>query len=287
VILCGGGRAPDVRLPFAAAALSRAVLDEALLSAAAAAGAEVRRGITVRRADRAALDARQVFIATGKHELAGQPRRAGAAMVGDFIGLKQHLVVSSAARADLAGRVAVIPLPGGYAGLQPVDDERATLCLAITATSFAAHGRAWPTLIETLKRAQPRLDGWLAGARPCGAKPLAIGRVPYGFVRRTSDGAWWLGDQAAVIPSFAGAGIGLALASAHAAADAVLAGETAAMFQRRFATAVTPQMRRAQVLAQLAARPRLASALIAGLSLVPGLVPSLAGALQPPSAEPA
>ena len=62
--------------------------------------------------------------------------------------------------------------------------------------------------------------------------------------RAGPPGLFRIGDQAAVIPSFTGEGIALALHSGLAAAAAILAGEDAAAFQ----AALAPPQRRADAL---------------------------------------
>jgi flavin-dependent dehydrogenase len=52
-------------------------------------------------------------------------------------------------------------------------------------------------------------------------------------VREESDGVWALGDQAAVIPSFTGDGMSIALHSGCLAATMYLQGETSKQFQER------------------------------------------------------
>ncbi len=79
-----GRRVAEAPLPFQAAGLSRACLDEHLLTLAAAAGAGVERGVTIRQAsperltldlaDGASLKTDALFLATGKHELRGAAR---------------------------------------------------------------------------------------------------------------------------------------------------------------------------------------------------------------------
>jgi menaquinone-9 beta-reductase len=73
----------------------------------------------------------------------------------------------------------------------------------------------------------------LRGARTLLEKPLAIAAIPYGYVRATSDGIWALGDQAAVIPSFTGDGMSIALHSGWLAVGKYLRGETAGAYQRQ------------------------------------------------------
>ena len=70
----------------------------------------------------------------------------------------------------------------------------------------------------------PHLAMRLAGAEPLLEKPIAITHIPYGYIRRTTqDGLYCIGDQAAVIPSFTGDGISIALHTARQAAAAYLA----------------------------------------------------------------
>jgi len=82
--LVAAKRTLEAKLPRLAAGLSRRTLDEAMLSAAARAGAGVRRGDSVRAADLAArrirlgedeeIEADALVLATGKHELRGAAR---------------------------------------------------------------------------------------------------------------------------------------------------------------------------------------------------------------------
>jgi 2-polyprenyl-6-methoxyphenol hydroxylase-like FAD-dependent oxidoreductase len=60
-----------------------------------------------------------------------------------------------------------------------------------------------------------------------------------------------LGDQAAVIPSFAGEGVSMALESAHLAADCMLLGQSADQFQRAFADLVRQKIKVATTLSQI------------------------------------
>ncbi len=93
----------------------------------------------------------------------------------------------------------------------------------------------------------PHLAMRLAGAEPLLNKPITITHIPYGYVRRaTEDGLYCIGDQAAVIPSFTGDGISIALHTARRAAAAYLAGEQAPVFQPKLRSAMLPQMRLAE-----------------------------------------
>jgi flavin-dependent dehydrogenase len=86
VRVCSNNRVATARLPFPALSLSRRVLDEAVLQAASAFGADIRRGTRVRTLSRedgawsaqsedgGRVSAESVFLATGKHDLRGWRR---------------------------------------------------------------------------------------------------------------------------------------------------------------------------------------------------------------------
>jgi flavin-dependent dehydrogenase len=105
--------------------------------------------------------------------------------------------------------------------------------------------------------------------------------VPYGHVHREhagSDGLYRAGDQFAVIPSFTGEGVALALRTARLAALRILAGAPAAAYHHAAGRDVRRAMRTAGVLARLT-RPRLGQRLAVQLSGLPGALPTLARAV--------
>jgi flavin-dependent dehydrogenase len=105
-------------------------------------------------------------------------------------------------------------------------------------------------------------------------RPLAISGVPYGFLHRPSgpEPGWRLGDQAAVIPSFTGDGMSLALHSARLAATARLTGAGQGAYYRRLAQDVGGAVGRATWLQRVsedgARRDRAASLLAAAPALL-------------------
>lgn len=245
--LVRGGRMAIARLPFPAFGLSRRRLDEALLRQAEAVGARIRRGETVRRlemdgngfrlhTDGGDWRAPAVFLATGKHDLRGVPRPRNRRMVG----LKTYFRLNPDQRAALEGAVEVILLPGGYAGLQPVEDGAAVFCALF---------RGPLSLSEIIARS-PHLRGRLADAEPLRDRPVTIAGMPYGFLAtaETHPGLVRLGDQAGVIPSLAGAGVAVALATGQRAASAFLQCE--ARPQRRISASLVRPVRLAWLMHQ-------------------------------------
>ncbi len=97
--------------------------------------------------------------------------------------------------------------------------------------------------------------------------------MPYGLVARPEpSGLWRLGDQAAVIPSFSGDGISIALHSARRAAEAMLAGSDAAAYQSGLAGELRRQVGRATRLSRLLVRPAVQPALARVCRHAPALI---------------
>ena len=294
VRLASGHEVATVKLPFPALSLSRRALDLALLNRAADAGAEVRWGARVqsldsrqgewqaRLADGDVVNARAAFLATGKHDLRGHPRPAG--LQSDLIGFKMHLRLLPEQAALLSGHVELTLFESGYAGLEAVEGGLANLCLLVKRARFAALGQQWGALLEAICGESPSLGRRLDGAQPCWERPLAISSIPYGYVRGTGDALWRLGDQAAVIPSFAGDGMSIALHSARLAAAFFLRGSPAAAYQRQMARDVGMPVRCATILSIASVHP-MGKALIGwGVSRLPGIMSVVAGATRVPTA---
>lgn len=286
------GRRGDasVGLPFAAASLSRRVLDEALLERAADAGATVLRGrrvmalepgFTARLDDGTQLQAPQVALATGKHDLRGHRRPPGRQ--NDLVGFKRHFRLAPEQARALAGHVELMLFADGYAGLEPIEDGLANLCLVVRQSRLTALGGAWPALFDHAQGAVPLLARRLDRAEAIGARTLAIATIPYGYVAGPAEaGLWRLGDQAAVIPSFSGDGMSIALHSARLAADHLLAGQSSAAFQARLAADVGAQVRRATLLSQALVHPSAQGGLLLAARLLPGLMNLVARATRVP-----
>ncbi|MGH8501199.1 MAG: NAD(P)/FAD-dependent oxidoreductase [Gammaproteobacteria bacterium] len=278
-------------LPFTGLGLSRFLLDEQLLARAADHGAQVRRGCKVTRIAPAggrwrleavgldAIETDAVFLATGKHELRGRKRPTGAQ--NGFIGLKMHFMSTARQRRALADRVDIILFDGGYAGLQLIEDGKANLCLVVTKRRFAQIGKDWRRLLAYIARACPYLHDFLDRATPCWRQPAAIAALPYGFVHADSgaraDGIYRLGDQFAVIPSFSGEGVSIALHTARLAADEFIAGgQRASAFHERARAELYPQIHMASLLGRALERPAVQGLGIAACRLFPALVSGVA-----------
>jgi menaquinone-9 beta-reductase len=112
---------------------------------------------------------------------------------------------------------------------------------------LARVSHCWDKFLAKMQRDCPHLAMRLEGAEPLLAKPIAITHIPYGYIRRTTEnGLYCIGDQAAVIPSFTGDGISIALHTARCAVAAYLAAEPAPFYQPKLRSALLAQMRLAE-----------------------------------------
>ena len=282
--LASGANYAEAPLPFRAAGFSRYRLDQALLDKAAESGAEVRRGLTVTevngehaplvvKAGGKKLVARAVALASGKHNLRQFPRAPS-----DMVGFKLQLRVRASALASLDDVVQLMMFDGGYIGAIIVEEEIVTLCWVMHSALLQRIGADWQAQAAYLARQSPILAALLDGAKPRWNKPVAIAAIPYGYLRREpiSPAIFPIGDQLAVIPSFTGDGMSIALFSGIAAAQAVLAGESAETFQSRMIARLAPQFRWAGMVNVLFETGRLHALTIGTARLLPRLVTWLA-----------
>lgn len=260
VRLAAARRAAEAPLPFPAASLTRKALDTALIAEAIAAGVRVEQGRSVEALTRTAggiwqakldsgavCEAPTAFLATGKHDLRGHARPKDPQR---WVAFKMYYRLAPAQAAELAGTSELMLYPGGYGGIQPVEGGIANLCWVVQQRYLARVGHRWDEFLAKMQQDCPHLAMRLAGAEPLLDRPIAVTHIPYGHIRRTTeDGLYCIGDQAAVIPSFTGDGISIALHTARCAVAAYLADEPAPLFQSRLRTALLPQMRLAELAA--------------------------------------
>ncbi|WP_129586189.1 FAD-dependent monooxygenase [Sphingomonas montana] len=273
VRVIAGGRIVETALPHPAAGLSRRILDEALLAAAATARTRIDRGITIRDATGTTLRLRDgdtatgdaLFLATGKHDLRGLARPRPLA---PSIGFRTALPVSPKLTATLTGMIELHAFDGGYAGILLQEDGRANFCLSASADRIGPGGV--DALLAEIARDAPLLADRAATARDW----VAIAGVPYGWrTGKTEPNLFRLGDQAAVIASLAGDGVAIALASGASAARAYLrtgpAGAQA--WQRDFAARSRRPLLVASTIRHMAEHSRWRGPMTGLLAALPGI----------------
>ncbi len=273
-----GTRSARAPLPAPAIGVSRHRLDTQMQGVAQAAGAMLERGITVRsysdgvlKSDCATFSSDALFLATGKHEVRGlsRPKPVGDAPLGLRIRIAPHPKLQKM----LENAIELHLFSGGYAGLLLQEDGSANLCMALRKSRLAEAGGDPAILLRQLGDAHPLLGERLAYLT-ANTPTDAIAAVPYGWrATETVPGIFRLGDQAAVIPSLAGEGMGIAVASGIAAATAFLegGGPSACKFQRDFASRTLRPVAMAGFLWRQAERPMAARLALPILSAFPPL----------------
>lgn len=277
-------------LPHPALGLSRHALDTRMRQAALAAGARLEIDTVSRlspgtaHGQRRDLSAESIFLATGKHDVRGhsRPRRAED----PALGLRVRLPWDETRNALIGSAIELHLFRGGYAGIVLQEGGSANVCLALRKSALARYGGTPANVLEQLANENRDLADRL-GTDWHASRIEGIGAVPYGFIaRETLHGLYRLGDQAAVIPSLAGEGMAIAVASGTTAARHWIANGAngAPGFQRAFAArAHTPvQLARA---ARVLAETRIgATAAMALARLLPGLLVDLAERCRIPAA---
>lgn len=265
--LIHSGKIIVVQLPFQGASLSRLVLDEALLQKATESGVTVFRGVTVTNTvqgqngwvvstSNVSYESDTVLLATGKRDLRELPRKKGTQ--NDYIGFKMHWKLSPRSIEALQNKVSIIWFDGGYAGLELVENDIANLCLVVTKQRFGEVGKQWELLLASIRHEVPSLDNSLMAATPHWQGPLAVYGIPYGYVyKEDKPKKKWLyrlGDQLAVIPSFSGDGMAIALHSASRAAQAILTDSTT--YYKNIRRELLPQVKFASLVSWVIASTR-------------------------------
>jgi menaquinone-9 beta-reductase len=285
VRVLAGERVVETRLPRPAHGVSRRLLDTVLLARAVAAGAAVERGVTVRAIDGltarlddgADLDADTLFLASGKHDVRGAARPAEARGSDPVLGLRVRIAAAPGLDALIGDSIELHLFDRGYVGIVRQEDGSANCCLAVHRSALLEAGSP-AALLDQLGRDHPRL-GERFGYRRGDESIDAIANVPYGWrALHGEPGLFRLGDQAGVIPSLAGEGMGIAIASGIRAGHAYLGGGAAAApgFQQGFARATARPIRLAGLVRDAAERPILTGVALPLLRHVPGLIEIIA-----------
>jgi flavin-dependent dehydrogenase len=281
VRLFAGNQVAEARLPRPAHGVSRRHLDSLLLDHAARAGAAIERGVTVkavedttaRLQDGGEIAADALFLASGKHDIRGLARPAEARGADPTLGLRIRLAPTPALNRLIGGAIELHLFDRGYIGVVLQEDGSANCCMAVHRSRLAEAGDP-DRLLDSLAAESPRLGERLAWRH--GGEPIdAIANVPYGWrVRAGAAGLFRLGDQAGVIPSLAGEGMGIAIASGIRAARAYIdAGSDAAIpFQHRLARDLARPIGIAGMIRAAAERPGIARAVLPIARIAPILV---------------
>lgn len=283
-IHAAGGRA-TAKLPFRALSLSRYRLDEALLARARVLGARVKHGAlvqgvtrrgaawSVRCAGGQVLSAHNLVLATGKHGLRGvEDERDGS-----LVGLKMHVRLPRHICTGLTNTVELFMLDRSYVGLELIEAGVANLCLVVRRDLAQEVGSGWPALRNHLSKTSGPLAQRLQDAEPCFDKPLAVVCPAGGHLAgETEPNVFPVGDRLAHIPPFTGDGLAIAVASGGLAGEAILRGGASAQYLAAARASMRKPIRLAGMVSRLATNAAGRAAMIAGATLVPGLLATVA-----------
>ena len=275
-------RCVETALPAPGYGLSRHALDSAMRAVALREGTELivdsAKGFGNGVVDgvAGAHDYAALFLASGKHDIRGhsRPRTSDD----PALGLRLRLPESPARTRLLAGAIELHLFDGGYVGIVLQEGGSANICLALRKSALSQTGGSPAQLLADVAATMPALAQRL-GADWQEARIESIGAVPYGLiVQDTQPAIFRLGDQAAVIPSLAGEGISLALASGTMAARQWLEGGAGAAqaYQRRFAAAARRPVTLARLARRLAESERGARLAMTAAGLLPPVLRLLA-----------
>ena len=245
-----------------AAGFDRSALDPVLVAMAEDAGAEVRRGATVRgvrlasggdpvrvqlAADDAEVRARVVVGADGTHSVVAQAADAHRPVrLGERVGLSFHLADG---RGDVPLDARLVVLRDGYVGIAPVPHDRVNVGIVLGATwrdALRTEGAEAVTrrIVRSIQATADDPTPWQASAdRPTDA---IAGAVPLGVraTRRAGPGWFLVGDAAGFLDPLSGEGLHRALVSAELAAPAISGAIRGRASPERAAAAYDRAMRR-------------------------------------------
>jgi flavin-dependent dehydrogenase len=267
----------------AALSLSRARMDEVLLREAEKRGVEVIEGanlkgietnhetvsaIKFRTAHGEAELAADIFVdATGRHRVLARlaEKRSGKGQGSrseKLVGFKVHLE-HAAVHAD---RCEIYSFPGGYAGLSPIENGLANLCMIVKASMVAELKYDRGRLIADLVTRNRRALATLASAVPV-SEWLAVAVDRFGAKAiRPAKNLFAVGDSAAFIDPFTGSGMLMALEGSKALATAFAASDDVDVIDGEYARSAdklfTSRLRISSVLRRVAYSPTLATATV-------------------------
>ena len=279
VRLFARGRSAEAPLPRPARCVSRRRLDGLLLATAEAAGAAVERGVTVRAIeeavrldDGAELRPETLFLASGKHDVRGLARPLEARGGDPMLGLRVRIAAAPGLIREVGDAIELHLFDRGYCGVALHEDGSANVCMAVHRSRLSEAGDP-EALLLALAEECPTLGERLAFRS--GSEPIdAVANVPYGWrLRAGTPGLFRLGDQAGVIPSLAGEGMGIAIASGVSAAQAWRGGgaSEAAQWQRWVAGRLARPIVLARVIAAAGVNPATGGLLVTVTRLAPSL----------------
>jgi flavin-dependent dehydrogenase len=172
--------------------------------------------------------------------------------------------------------------------MQRIEGGLVAFALVVRRDMYARLG-SWRALLRAFAATSKRAALRLEEARELWPKPLAVSGVPYGFTHRDDDAettaCYRVGDQLAVIPSFTGDGLAIALVTGSSAARAIARNEAPRSFHAAMRARLALPMRVAGILSHAIATPLGRAAVVWPARLLPPVFTLVAAATRIPRPE--
>jgi len=225
-IISQTGRSVELALPGCAWGLSRYSLDQALATAAEQRGAKLWTGVTVRGYERTdygyavqvrdgektvTVQTRALIAACGRHSQGALPPKARSLeRHQQFVGVKCHY-----ADVKMPPQVELFLFPGGYGGINPVEQGRVNVCLLVSYPAFVQAGKRVDKMLAAAAQANPALGQRLAAGHALPETAVSVAPVDPYRPAVPWDEIACVGDSAVMIPPLCGDGMAMALRSAE------------------------------------------------------------------------
>jgi len=226
LIVSQTGQSVELPLPGCAWGLSRYALDQALATAAEQRGARLWTGVTVREYERTGhgyvvqvragektveVQTRALIAACGRHSQAALPPKARTLeRHQQFVGVKCHY-----AAVNMPAQIELFLFPGGYGGINPVEQDRVNVCLLVSYPAFAQAGKRVEKMLAAAAYANPALGQRLAAGHALPETAVSVAPVDPYRPAVPWNGVACVGDSAVMIPPLCGDGMAMAVRSAE------------------------------------------------------------------------
>jgi flavin-dependent dehydrogenase len=167
------------------------------------------------------IEARALLLACGRHVAKALLPRAAKGdrrqqLYTRNVGIKRHYT-----GLDMPAQVEIYLIPGGYVGVNPVENGAANVCVLASYDAFARANRSPAGLIAAAVGWNPAFAERIRDGKSVPGTECTVGAVDTRRRAAAWDGVPLLGDTAAMIPPLFGDGMAMALRSADLCAPLV------------------------------------------------------------------
>ena len=231
--IVGTRRTYDFGFPHAARGVSRLLLDDLLVRAAVARGAELLEGwtaaqiandvVTIER-DGESRTLRPRVLAGAWGRWGRFDQQLGRAFVRDRshrnFGFKRHYRPQPATR-NPQPIIELYSFNRGYLGASPVENGVTNICGLVHASRLAGHKGRWESFVDEIRAEEPALEALYAVHEPAQDGFLSSEPVIFRARSAVEGGVFMIGDASGVIDPLTGNGMAMAIQSALLAAGSI------------------------------------------------------------------